>query len=95
MKGFVDKFYQQIEKCEKKYNFDGKTERMKTLNVMFSNMDEIADELDIDRNYIKLLKKYQPIITIFEKFTDDVIKNKNTIFPNEEIKKELIKLGII
>lgn len=95
LKGFVDKFYQQIEKYEKKYIFDGKTERMKTFSIMFENMDEVAKELNIDENYIKLLRKHQRIITIFEKFTDDVIQNKNTIFPNEEIKEELIKLKII
>ena len=68
---------------------------MKTLDVMFTNIDKISDELDIDKKYVQLLKKYKPIIFIFEQFTNDVIENKNTIFPNQQIKEELIKLNIL
>lgn len=82
-----------IEKYQKEYHFDDKTDRMVVLNIMFSNIDKLANELDIDRKYIELLKKFEPVIIIFEQFTRDIIENKNTIFPNQKIKEEIRRVA--
>ena len=92
--GLIIKFFNNIEKYGKKYGINDRKNMTRSLRIIFQNIDKIAIELNIDNNYIALLKKLEPIIFIFKQFIDDIIQNKHTIFPNDQIKKEMHKLTI-
>lgn len=66
-----------------------------SVNKFFDNFDAITQKLNINESYLEMLKKCKKIILLHENFFIDLIKNpnKDTIYPNDEIKEEIKKLS--
>ena len=95
---YMQKILQKnIDKISYLYQSNTIDSLFKYITVIYYNLDDIENKVDIDERYLNMLKKYRKIIMMHMGFIYELINDprKAVIYPNKKIEQQLLKLKII